>query len=311
MTRSFSLLTALLLAVSVPFSTFGAEEAADKPAAATIDAAATISTVQDIDYDSRKVTLRDPEGNLTTFVAGEEVRNLDQVNKGDIVLMEYYQGFAYVVEPKEAAVRQRIDTTAVGRADEGEKPGATITDTVDIIASVEEIDQDARMVTLKGANRTVTLKVSDDVDLSEVEVGDEVHANFVESFAVSVLPSPEVSGTVDIESKAVAIGIGFQWGGGTLTMYDGSTHEFKLKGLSIVDIGISKVNATGEVYKLTDPQDFAGTYFAGQAGGALGGGGATVVMKNKKGVVMRLQSKQKGVRLTLAPEGISVQLAEE
>jgi Cu/Ag efflux protein CusF len=224
--------------------------------------------------------------------------------------MEYYQGFAYVVEPATSAVRQRIDTAGVARADLGEKPGASITDTVDVIAQVEAIDPESRMVTLKGAQRTVTLKAADDVDLSTVKVGDEVHANYTQSFAVSVLPSPEVSGTVEIESKAVAVGIGFQWGGGTLTMYDGSTHKFKLKGLSVLDVGVSSNTASGEVFKLTDPQDFVGTYLAGQAGGALGGGGASIVMKNKKGVVMRLESKQKGVRLTLAPEGISIESVE-
>jgi Cu/Ag efflux protein CusF len=295
-----------MIAVSIPLAPLSAEEQGDKPAKLAVGAAATISTVQAIDHETRKVTLRDAEGNLITFTAGPEVRNLAQVQQGDIVLMEFYQGFAYVVEPATSAVRARIDTTGVARADAGEKPGASITDTVDVIAVVEKIDAETRMVTLKGAERTVTLKAADDVDLSTVKVGDEVHARFVESFAVSVLPSPEVSGTVEIESKAVAIGIGFQWGGGTLTMYDGSTHEFKLKGLSVLDVGVSSVSAVGEVYKLTDPKDFTGTYFAGQAGGALVGGGASIVMKNKKGVVMRLESKQKGVRLTLAPEGISV-----
>ena len=310
MKRSFSLLAALLIAVSIPLTALSAEQMGDKPSRMAIEAKATISTVQEIDQETRKVTLRDPEGNMTTFTAGPEVRNLAQVNKGDIVLMEYYQGFAYVVEPATAAVRARVDTTGVARADAGEKPGASITDTVDVIAAVEAIDAETRMVTLKGAQRTVTLKAADDVDLSTVKVGDEVHARFVESFAVSVLPSPEVSGTVEIESKAVAVGIGFQWGGGTLTMYDGSTHKFTLKGLSVLDVGVSSVTASGEVFKLTDPQDFTGTYIAGQAGGALGGGGASIVMKNKKGVVMRLESKQKGVRLTLAPEGITVKSVE-
>ena len=310
MKRSFSLLAALLIAVSIPLTALSAEQMGDKPSRMAIEAKATISTVQEIDQETRKVTLRDPEGNMTTFTAGPEVRNLAQVNKGDIVLMEYYQGFAYVVEPATAAVRARVDTTGVARADAGEKPGASITDTVDVIAAVEAIDAETRMVTLKGAQRTVTLKAADDVDLSTVKVGDEVHARFVESFAVSVLPSPEVSGTVEIESKAVAVGIGFQWGGGTLTMYDGSTHKFTLKGLSVLDVGVSSVTASGEVFKLTDPQDFAGTYFAGQAGGALGGGGASIVMRNRNGVVMRLESKQKGVRLTLAPEGISVKSVE-
>ena len=310
MKRSLSFLAALLIVALIPLTSVSAEEQGDKPARLTVEAMATISTVQEIDQETRKVTLRDPEGNLMTFTAGPEVRNLAQVQKGDIVLMEYYQGFAYVVEPATAEVRQRIDTTGVARADLGQKPGGSITDTVDVIAKVDAVDPESRMVTLTGAQATVTLKVADDVDLGTVKVGDEVHASYTQSFAVSVLPSPEVSGTVEIESKAVAVGIGFQWGGGTLTMYDGSTHNFKLKGLSVVDIGVSKVTASGEVYKLTDPADFAGTYFAGQAGGALVGGGSSVVMKNKKGVVMRLQTTQKGLRLTLAPEGISIESVE-
>lgn len=310
MRKLFALLAALLIAASGSLSPAWAEETGDKPAALTLGSMAAIATVQEIDQETRKVTLRGAEGNLTTFTAGPEVRNLAQVKKGDVVLMEYFQGFAYLVEPKDAGVRARVNTVEVGRADLGEKPGATITDTVDIVASVEQVDAEARTVTLKGAQRTVTLKVADDVDLSNVKAGDEVFARFVESFAVSVLPSPEVSGQVEISSTAVALGVGFQWGGGTLTMYDGSTHEFKLKGLSLLDVGVSSVKASGQVYKLTDPKDFAGTYFAAQAGGALVGGGAALIMKNKKGVVMRLESTQKGVRLTLAPEGVSVTLAE-
>ena len=161
MKRSLSLLAALLIGVSTPLTSFSADEQGDKPARAAVESMATISTVQEIDQETRKVILRDPEGNLTTFTAGPEVRNLAQVHKGDIVLMEYYQGFAYVVEPATSAVRQRIDTTGVARADLGQKPGASITDRVDVIANVEAINAEARTVTLRGAQRTVTLKVAE------------------------------------------------------------------------------------------------------------------------------------------------------
>ena len=101
--RFFSLSAALLIAVSIPLAPLFAEEQGDMPAKMAMGAAATISTVQAIDQETRKVTLRDPEGNLTTFTAGPEVRNLAQVKQGDIVLMEFYQGFAYVVEPATSA----------------------------------------------------------------------------------------------------------------------------------------------------------------------------------------------------------------
>ena len=77
-----------------------------------------------------------------------------------------------------------------------------------------------------------------------------------------------------------------------------------------IDVGYSSIEATGQVYHLTDPQDFAGTYFAGVAGAALVKGGSVVTMENDKGVVMQLKSKQEGVRLTLAPEGLIIKLEE-
>jgi len=115
-----------------------------------------------------------------------------------------------------------------------------------------------------------------------------------------------VSGTVKIESKSVALGIGVEWGHGTLTMYDGSTHKFKIKGLSVLDLGISKVDASGEVFKLVQAKDLNGTFIAGEAGAALIGGGSVIAMKNGNGVVMQLKSTQKGVKLTLAGEGLKV-----
>ena len=45
-------------------------------------------------------------------------------------------------------------------------------------------------------------------------------------------------GTVTFTGGAVAIGVGFQWGSGTLT-YQGRQYSFRLDGLSVVDVGVS------------------------------------------------------------------------
>nr|MBS0021515.1 hypothetical protein [Gammaproteobacteria bacterium] len=310
MKRAIPLLTAFLLVVLTPFGMAVGAEESDMPAKAMMDSAATVATVESIDQATREVRLRYPDGSLSTFVAGDEVRNLAQVEKGDVVLMEYFEGLAVALEPKGAGIRERRDEVAETRAQPGEKPARTVTKTIDVVATVEAVDPEARTATLKGAKQTVTLKVPDDIDLNKVSVGDEVVASYTQAFAVSVEPAPEVSGEVELESKAVALGIGYQWGSGTLTMYDGSVHEFKVSGLSVVDVGFSTVKASGQVYKLTDPKDFAGTYLAGTAGGALGKGGSVMTMRNSKGVVMRLQSKQEGARLTLAGEGLTIKLTE-
>jgi len=115
------------------------------------------------------------------------------------------------------------------------------------------------------------------------------------------------SGTVTIESKSVALGVGVSWGDGKLR-YKGKTHTFSVKGLSVVDLGVSKVSAKGKVFHLDKVEDFSGNYTAAQAGAAVGGGMSAVALKNQNGVVMELTSTQTGVKLTLAGEGIEVKL---
>jgi len=121
-------------------------------------------------------------------------------------------------------------------------------------------------------------------------------------------PAEDVlSGKVTIESTSIALGIGVTWGDGQLT-YGGKTYNFSVRGLSVVDLGISSVTATGEVYNLNDLADFSGNYVAGQAGAAVGGGAAALRMRNQNGVVISLTSTQTGARLTLAAEGVQIQL---
>src|SRR5262249_57556181 len=81
----------------------------------------------------------------------------------------------------------------------------------------------------------------------------------------------EPSGKVAIESKSVAVGIGVTWGDGKLT-YQGKEHRFTVNGLSVVDVGVSKVSTTGSVYHLKKLSDFAGNYAAAEAGGGVGAG---------------------------------------
>ena len=72
------------------------------------------------------------------------------------------------------------------------------------------------------------------------------------------------SGKVWVESRSVAIGIGVSWGDGKLT-FQGKDHVFNVNGLSVIDLGVSKVTANGEVFNLKKLSDFNGNYVAGTA----------------------------------------------
>ena len=117
----------------------------------------------------------------------------------------------------------------------------------------------------------------------------------------------EPSGTVAISSKSIAIGIGIQWGEGVLN-FQGENYHFKLNGLSVIDLGVASISASGHVYHLKNVSDFAGTFSAVESGIALGAGGGAQVMKNQNGVVIKLKSTKAGIKFKLAPEGVTIKM---
>ena len=128
-------------------------------------------------------------------------------------------------------------------------------------------------------------------------------------FAGTAIAEETPSGTLEISSKTISIGIGVNWGHGTLK-YQGKEYKFKVNGLSVVDLGISSVSAAGDVYNLKSISDFAGTYSGGGAAVAVAGGAGAQELTNQNGVKIKIKSKGKGVQLKLAPEGMKIELAE-
>ncbi len=58
--------------------------------------------VEDIDYQTRLVTVKLPEGNILRFTAGDRVKRLNEVHKGDEVVVEYMQKLTIKVESPKA-----------------------------------------------------------------------------------------------------------------------------------------------------------------------------------------------------------------
>ena len=115
--------------------------------------------------------------------------------------------------------------------------------------------------------------------------------------------------TVQFSGGSVAAGIGYSWGSGTLR-YRGRSYPIKVDGLSVGDIGATKVSASGTVYHLNKLEDFPGTYVAGSAGAAAGGGGSITEMKNENGVVIKARSTATGVKLQLGVDGVKISMPQ-
>jgi len=128
----------------------------------------------------------------------------------------------------------------------------------------------------------------------------------VSSLAFSADPKmPDA--TVTIDETQFAFILGGSTGGGQLT-YAGKVHDFKIGGLTAgVNVGVSKMSATGEVYDLKDPNKFAGTYTKFDASATLGGGAGALHLKNEHGVIMKLTSRTQGLQLNVgSASGVKV-----
>jgi hypothetical protein len=117
--------------------------------------------------------------------------------------------------------------------------------------------------------------------------------------------SPTPSGKISIESNSIALAVGVNWGDGRL-IFKGKHQLFAVNGLTLVDIGIAKASAVGEVYNLTDVSQFEGTYLAGEPGFALAGGMGGIAMRNKNGVVLHMRGDSEEALLQLAPSGVTI-----
>jgi hypothetical protein len=72
-------------------------------------------------------------------------------------------------------------------AEPGERPGGLETTQVTITASIEAIDKEQSLVTLKGPEGDVeTVKVMDPKNLDKVKVGDRIAITYTEALAISV-----------------------------------------------------------------------------------------------------------------------------
>ncbi len=127
------------------------------------------------------------------------------------------------------------------------------------------------------------------------------------SAADPVAPGP-VTGTISLSAQGAAVGVGYTWGDGILTFH-GRKYHFTVNGVSIADVGYSKVTGMGRVYHLKDVKDFSGTYAAstGQAtAGSASLGGQ--ILQNANGVQIRVDQVSRGARLEGSVDGIKLTL---
>ena len=145
----------------------------------------SMAIVEAVDRETRELKLIDANGKRYTVKASDLVRNFDQIEPRDRIVMEYLESVAVFVVPSDAP--ELPDAAAIEVAPLGDKPGIKAADTFMVKATIESLNVSDRIAIIRGENGQVrTVKLADDVPLDMVEVGDEVRLRVTQALAVNV-----------------------------------------------------------------------------------------------------------------------------
>jgi hypothetical protein len=138
-----------------------------------------------------------------------------------------------------------------------------------------------------------------------------IHTALIALFALA-LPvassQAQAPGYVRVNFLKAGLVVGGGGGTGVLT-YRGRNYPFRVSGLSLgVTAGASVSRLEGWASGITDLSDFAGTYSAVGAGGALVGGAGGVNLRNENGVVLSLRGPKAGMEFAANISAIRIAL---
>jgi hypothetical protein len=146
----------------------------------------TSAVVSALDKGTRSVTLSTPDGQTTTFKAGDEVRNFEQIAVGDKVTTQIWEELAVYLQ-KGNPTTQAEATLAAARVPKGAKPGGLVVASTEQTATVIALDRDTRQATLQFADgKWRSFQVGPNIDLAKVSVGDKVSIRHTEGAAILV-----------------------------------------------------------------------------------------------------------------------------
>ncbi len=151
------------------------------------------ATIESIDKETRQVTLKNEKGETTSITLDGKAGRIDDLDTGDQVVIDYLEVVtiqAFGADDAEPGVEGEA---LVAKSEAGEKPAGLAVEQVSVVLTIEAIDLENELVTLKnkdGEVKTVTPKYPE--NLKKVNVGDHVKITHTSALGFSVTEKPAV-----------------------------------------------------------------------------------------------------------------------
>jgi len=150
--------------------------------------------VESVDLATRRITLKSPQGNPETYVAGPEVKRLAEIKVGDTITLDYK--VAATAELREPTAEEKKTPVVVAegadRAPADQPPGGAFARVLRVVALVETVDAQAKTFSIRSPlGGMIKIPVDDPALLASVKVWQAVVVTFVETALLSVEPGPK------------------------------------------------------------------------------------------------------------------------
>jgi hypothetical protein len=154
--------------------------------AVTGDTLAISATVESVDQKTREMVLVGPDGGRVGFVAGPEVRNLNEVAPGDVVTVAYHDSVVLSMAAPDAT-----QGTVVGaaRAPKGAMPAGAAVIATDAVVTVMSYDAKSGFATFRtddGVTHRATVPPELRTFAERTAPGSRVQISTTEAVAVAV-----------------------------------------------------------------------------------------------------------------------------
>jgi hypothetical protein len=146
--------------------------------------------VTSVDKAMRLVTLRREDGSLLQLVAGDEVRNFDQIEAGDVLRVRYQEVLrASLCPPGEDELGAQVGALAA-RAEPGTRPGAGAGLAVSVRVRIESIDKGRDIVVFSlSTGELVSRRIRTDEGrrfVKGLRIDDTVQLDYTQAVALTI-----------------------------------------------------------------------------------------------------------------------------
>jgi hypothetical protein len=166
------------------------------PAPLTLESTKRVeATVTAVQKQKRLVSLRGADGRTVTVEAGPSVRNFEQIEVGDRVVVAYIEAIGFALATPDVAANVTDAALVAERAAPGERPGGAIGGVLRTTVAIDSIDPKTHTVTFHGQDglpRAIPVLTAEGrAFASRLRPGDRVEVTYEEAIAISVEPGPQ------------------------------------------------------------------------------------------------------------------------